>query len=225
MAGKRRLEPAYYLARLAPWLAGTRPEFINALVFRGLLGRYPDLEDNLLSVRESLFTKRPMDRRFPAVSGETVFGLRAWDVEPLELELAAGAREGTGDLGFELVGPVEEFTPGAFAKLHLDVHLPARFFPEPRARLEAYLRNAYLPYSLRREGERLRFELARKALKKKVLFSGFIEPYGVGDDDEEGLFLSLDVGPKFDLGAFLEMFDRRHLALHARASVSRIEWF
>jgi radical SAM superfamily enzyme YgiQ (UPF0313 family) len=223
MASKRRLESAHYLVRLAPWLAGTRPEFINALVFRGLLGRCPDLVDNLLSVRESLFTRRPMDRRFPAVSGEAVFGLRAWDVEALGLALRTGTRE-TGDSGFEMVGPIEGFTPGAFTKLHLDVHLPARFFPEPRARLEAYLRSVYVPYSLRREGERLRFELARKALKKRVLFSGYIEPYREGDDGEGGLFLSLDVGPKFDLGAFLETFGGKHLAHQARAHVSQIEW-
>jgi hypothetical protein len=39
-----------------------------------------------------------------------------------------------------------------FTQLHLDVHLSADFFPEPRARLEEYLRGAYLRYSLRREG-------------------------------------------------------------------------
>jgi hypothetical protein len=165
-----------------------------------------------------------MDRRFPAVSGETVFGLRAWDVEAMELALETRAREGIGDLGFEMVGPVEGFTPGVFTKLHLDVHLPARFFPEPRARLEAYLRNAYVPYSLRRDGERLCFELARKALKKKVLFGGFIEPYEEGDDGEGGVFLSLDVGHKFDLGAFLETFDGKRLALQALTHVSQVEW-
>jgi radical SAM superfamily enzyme YgiQ (UPF0313 family) len=224
MANKRRLEPVYYLVRLAPWLAGTRPEFINALVLKGLLGCCPDLVDNLLSVRESLFTQRPMDRRFPAVSGETVCGLRAWDVEALELALRAGAREGTGDSGFEIVGPIEGFAPGAFTKLHLDVHLPAQFFPEPRARLESYLRSVYVPYSLRREGERLRFELARKALKKKILLGGFMEPYAEGDDGEEGLFASLDVGSKFDLGALLGTFDGKRLALQARVHVSQIEW-
>ena len=46
------------------------------------------------------------------------------------------------------------------------MHLPGDFFPKPRARLEQYLRAAYLPYSLRREGDGYRFDLPKKALKE-----------------------------------------------------------
>jgi len=220
MAYKRRLRPVYFRLRLGPWLAGTLPEFVNAFVFKELLARYPELVDNLLSVRESLFTQRPNDRRFPSVSGETVFALKAWDVEALEHSLVE-AQDG-GGTGCEVLGRAEGFTPGEFTRLHLDVHLPADLFPEARARLEEYLRGAYLRYSLRREGERLRFDLPRKALKRKVLFGGFFEPYQ--HDSEEGLFASLDVGPKFDLGVFLETFSGESLSCYARVRVSEIEW-
>jgi hypothetical protein len=100
----------------------------------------------------------------------------------------------------------------------LDVHLPTDFFPKPRARLEQYLRGAYLPYSLRREGDGYRFDLPRKALKKKILFDGFLETR------EEGFFASLDVGSKFDLAAFLQTFGQQNLFRHMRARVSGIEW-
>nr|HID14918.1 radical SAM protein [Anaerolineae bacterium] len=216
MARKRRLQPAYFLLRLEPLLAGVLPEFLNAFVFKGMLTRYPELVDNLLVVRESLFTLRPNDRRFPAVSGETVFALKAWDVEALKRTLADS--RGHVGTGFEIIRPAERFTPGMFTRLHLDVHLPGDFFPEARARLEQYLRGAYLRYSLRREGACYRFDLPDKALKKRILFGGWFEVR------EDGFFASLDVGPKFDLGVFLQTFGQRNLFRHARVRVSGIEW-
>jgi len=214
MARKRRLEPVYFLLRLEPWLAGVLPEFLNGFVLKGLLTQYPELADNLLAVRESLFTLRPNASRFPAVSGETVFALKAWDAKALETRLFTKNPVS----GFEIIGPAEGFTPGAFTKLHVDVHLPGDLFPKPRARLEQYLRSAYLPYSLRREGDGYRFDLPKKALKKKILYGGFLE---TRDDD---FFASLDTGPKFDLAAFLQAFGRQNLFHHAQARVSGIEW-
>jgi ferredoxin len=226
MARKRRLQPVYFLLNLDALLAGVESAFLNAFVFREILAGCPDLVDNLLSVRENLFTLRPNDRRFPAVSGETVFALKAWDMEALAQALETGFLRGNLVSGCEIIGPVEGFTPGVFTRLHLDVHLPDDRFPEPRARLEHYLRSAYLPYSLRREGSRYRFDLPRKALKKRILFGGYFEPYrGEGGDKREGgLFASLDVGPKFDLAAFLETFGGEDLFHCARVRVSQIEW-
>jgi hypothetical protein len=140
--------------------------------------------------------------------------MKAWDVEGLE----AGFFPRNPASGFEIIGPAEGFTPGVFTRLHLDVHLPADIFPEPQARLEQYLRGAYLRYSLRREGTRYRFDLPRKALKKKILFDGFLET------QEGGFLASLDVGLKFDLGAFLQTFGGEDLFRHARARVSGIRW-
>ena len=219
---KRQLRPLYYTLRLESWLAGVEPALLNASVFKELLARYPDLTDNLLSVRESLFTVKPYDRQFPGASGETVFALKAWDAEALQRALVdAKARAGRG---FEILSPMQgftpgEFRPGEFRRLHLDLHLPGEFFPQPRARLEAYLRGAYVPYSLRREDEhRLAFDLPAKALKKKVLFGGLIE------SRDGGFLASLDVGPKFDLAALLGEFPGKNLHLHARVSISKIEW-
>jgi hypothetical protein len=141
--------------------------------------------------------------------------MKAWDVEAL-LETVFFPKPLVS--GFEIIGPAEGFTPGAFTRLHLDVHLPADIFPEPQARLEQYLRGAYLRYSLRREGARYRFDLPRKALKKKILFDGFLET------QESGFLASLDVGHKFDLGAFLQTFGGENLSRHARARVSGIRW-
>ncbi len=223
MARKRRLQPTYFRLRLEPWLAGVLPEYLNAFVFREIVTRYPELVDNLLSVRESLFTLRPNARRFPSMSGETVFALKAWDVEVLETRFfSKRSDKNLVSSGFEIVGPAEGFTPGVFTRLHLDVHLPGDLFLEPRVRLEEYLRGAYVRYSVRREEARYRFDLPKKALKKKILFGGFFETCK-GEGGEEFL-ASLDVGPKFDLMAFLQTFGGKGLYRHAQARVSEIEW-
>jgi hypothetical protein len=217
MDRKRQLEPAYVRLRTESWLSGVEPAFLNGFVFKELLTRYPELTDNLLSARESLFTVKPLDHQFPGVSGETVFALKAWDAASL-CQALSNSQELAGS-GFEIVGLAGEFCPGEFRRLHLDIHLPSASFPKPRARLEEYLRGAYLPYSLRREGEkRLVLDLPQKALKKKVLFGGFIEI------QENDFIASLEVGVKFDLGAFLHTFGEGNLACHAQVSSSKITW-
>jgi hypothetical protein len=220
MAHKRRLQPTYLLVRLDSWLADVVPEFLNGFVFKVILTGCPELVDNLLSVRESLFTVRPNDRCFPSVSGETVFGLKAWDVEALERALETKFFGENAASGVQVLGPAIGFKPGEFARLHMDVHLPADFFPEPRARLEQYLRGAYVRYSLRREDTHYRFDLPPKTLKKKILFAG---SFGAQEDDR-GFSASLDVGPKFDLMAFLGTFGGEGLPRHAEVRVSQIEW-
>jgi hypothetical protein len=42
--------------------------------------------------------------------------------------------------------------------------------------------------------------------------------------DEDGFFASLDVGPKFDLMAFLRTFGGENQFRHAQVQVSGIEW-
>jgi len=212
MARKRRLEWVYYRMQVDPGLTGVEPEFLNAFVFREILGRYPELTDNLLAVRESLFTVAPNDERFPVMGGETVFGLKGWDVEGLKRILE------TRFFPKNLVSEVSGFTPGVFTWLHLDLYLPGDLFPEARARLEEYLRGAYVPYSLRREGVGYRFDLPAKALKKKILFGGFLEVR------EDGFFAGLEVGPKFDLIGFLKRFGKENLIRLAQVRVVGVEW-
>ena len=154
------------------------------------------------------------------MSGETVFALKAWDVEQLGQALETRFPGENQVSGVEILGLAPRFIPGEFARLHLEVHLPAGLFPEPRARLEQYLRGAYVRYSLRREGVRYRFDLPPKALKKKILFGGSFETR----ERDQGYFASLDVGPKFDLMAFLRLFGGQGLARRARVRVSDIEW-
>jgi hypothetical protein len=216
MAHKRQLTPIYIRLRTAPRLANVEPAFLNSFIFREILASCPELADNLLSVHESLFTNKPLNHQFPGANGETVFALKAWDTT--EVYQALLGQQTHKWHAFEIIGPVETFTPGSFNRLHLDIRLPTNIFFEPRPRLEEYLRGAYLPYSLRREGkERLVFDLPDKAIKKKILFGGFIEEH------LEEFTASLDIGIKFDLQAFFSTFQRENLHYHARVTASELE--
>ncbi len=210
---KRRLRPLYYRLRTDPALSGVHPAFLNALVFRQVLARAPELTDNLLSVREALFTVPPNNRRFPTLGGETVFALRAWDADALRAVLSSLSALGEG---VEVLEPVEDFTPGAFAKAHLMLSLPVPL-PAARAALEGYLRGAYVPFSLRRNGEGYDIAVPSRGLKKKVLFGGHLE------GQEERTAMVLEVGPKFDLLALLGTVGGDLRAGDSRVEVSSVD--
>jgi hypothetical protein len=228
VARKRRLQPAYYVLRLNKVQPGVQPAFLNALLFKEMLTCYPALTDNLLSVRESLLTVAPPSRgrrsgkrgRYPTMSGESVFALYAWDVEALHAVLCGPID--TQEPTFDVVRQVDAFTPGVFRQLHLGLHLPAPLFKHPRQRLEAYLGDAYVPYSLRREEaqntgtRRYRFDVPAKGLKKKVILGGHFEV------DEAGFSAGLDIGPRFDLLAFVERFGCPDLLRYAKLESSDI---
>jgi hypothetical protein len=227
---KRHLQPLYVLCRVGGISPGIQPALLNALVLRGLLTRHPDLVDNLLAARESLFTVAPSTRRrrapkrprYTTMSGETVFALYAWDVDALLRALEVGPSQRrlvtslalkdahSSDLAaagaIEVLQVVEEFVPGVFTSLRLHLYLPAAVFESPRQHLEQYLAGAYVPYSLRREeaavagATRYRFDVPAKGLKKKVLLAGHFEI------DEGSLSACLEVGPRFDLLALLDCF-------------------
>lgn len=210
---KRRLRPLAYRFRTDASLSGVHPAFLNAFVFRRILAGGPELVDNLLSVREALFTVPPNHHRFPSLGGETVFALRAWDTDALREAL--NALSDLGD-GVEVLGPVEAFTPGAFASAHLRLSLP-RPLPAARAALEGYLRQAYIPFSLRREDAGYTVEIPPRGRKKKVLFGGRLEVF------PETTLLTLEIGPKFDLLALLRMAGCDLRAGDGRAEVLRVE--
>jgi hypothetical protein len=226
---KQRLQPIPYVLRFDGLEAGLHPAALNALVFQAILDRCPALIDNLLAVRENLFTVAPGKRgkgskrgRYPTMGGESVFALTAWDAAALQHALLE-----IGDAGsdrFGAVGPAEEFVPGTFTSCHLEMHLPEVHFAQARRQLDQYLHDAYVPYSLRREdplapgGSRYRFDVPKKGQKKKVLLGGVFET------GEAGLDASLDVGLRFDLLAFLERFGPSYHVPYATLRVSRIRW-
>jgi hypothetical protein len=223
MARKHRIKPLYVRVCVPRSLAGVRPAFLNAALQQALLAQHPEWTDNLLAVDESLFSLRPNSHRFPPLTGETVFALKAWDAEALADAFAAPPSPTAMPSVFDLLGLAEDFVPGAYTGLELDLSLPVRHFVEPRVHLEQYLRDAYLPYSLRRVSSpgssetRYSFDVPAKGLRKKILWAG---TFSLG---EKGMEAHLEIGPGFDLSAFLDTFyERAHY--HARVHITHIKW-
>ncbi len=88
MEAKAKLKPVYGRFWLPPDLAGATPEWLNAFVLRELLKALPEQAENLLGVRELLFTSGDHAARWPVFSGETLFTLKAWDTDKLLAALA-----------------------------------------------------------------------------------------------------------------------------------------
>jgi len=214
---KRRLRPVYVCLRLPPFVSGAAAEWINAWVMRGVLTAFPDQVENLLSVRESLFTAPENRSRYPSgLCGETVFAFKAWDPDALLRALAMGEK-GLRRF-FRYISLAEGFQPGRFERASLGLRLPRDPFPDAVRHLQAFLRAIYVPCNLRREGDRLRLDLPPKALRKRVIFGGEAE------EDGDVCHLYLEVGPKFDLLGFLRSFGRPDLYRLARVSVLDVSW-
>lgn len=232
VADKRQLKPVYVRLQLDPRWIGGRPPFVDAMVFKGLLDRFPVWTDHLLAVRESLFTTPANARRFPPMGGETVFALKAWDTALIEKGCTEIYRDLNRDTQKdtlceppchptgrpEILGLAEGFTPGEYTRLSLDMVLPAAHLANARGRLEAYLRGEHLPYALRREGEQYWFDVPKPGLKKKIVLGGWFETA------QDGFHAHLEVGPKFDLLALLEGFGGRGLHHLAHIICSGIAW-
>ncbi|MEA3310414.1 MAG: radical SAM protein [Chloroflexota bacterium] len=197
MRTKWRLRPLYVKMRVPSITAGVEPAWLNAWIFRYLLRSYPALADNLLAVQESLFTTARLKSQFGSWFGETVFALKAWDVDDLLWELS-GPEAAASESAY--LGVAADFEPGNFRQLRLNFTLPVRQFPAAGRRLRTYLQAHYLPNNVRREGQCYRFELAQKALKKQILLAGSYR------ETEEAFQAELAVGPKFDLGGYLSSF-------------------
>lgn len=229
MADKHRLKPLYVRVRVPSWLAGARPALLNAALLKGLLAWHPEWTDNLLAASESLFTVRPNGQRFPPLTGETVFALKVWDTEALQHGLlsqhspTAPQVHSTERATFKVLDLADGFEPGIYSRIGLDLDLPARFFVDPRVHLEQYLRDAYLPYSLRRvtplmeDETRYRFEVPPKGLRKRILWGGTFTLC------ESGMQARLEIGPGFDLLAFLGTFYPR-AQYNARAQITGVLW-
>lgn len=188
-ASKRQLIPLYRSVNLPDAYAGHQAAFVNAELMRHLLRHHPDLMDNLLSVKEALFTAGENEERFPVPSGQTVVAFRAWDRKALVSTLAAAA---------PLIGKevASGFQPGAFSKASCLLH--TALLPRDVAQsASTWLNSLHLPHTLCRAGEGWRLDLAPAALKKKVLYTCTLNPI------EGGTCLALDCSSKLPLREWL----------------------
>ncbi len=212
MERKRQLRPRYARLWLPPHVAGASPAWINAWVTQCLFRAHPHLAEQVLSVREALFSTKAHRRRYVGMYGEAVFAVRAWAPDAL-----AVVEAGWGD-DVRFLGWVDDFTPGHFRQMEIVLNLPVVHFPRAGDHLRRYLQAAHLPVNLRREGEGYRLDLSRKALKKRVVLAGHVV---MADGSWR---LRLTVTPKFDLVDFLRSFPGEDRHREARVEVVRLHF-
>lgn len=147
MARKVRLKPVYVRLNVPQEWSGATAESLNARMFAHLLQQNPKLTDNLLSVRESLFTPRRV-----AVTGETVFALKAWEPSALGLK------------------PLEDYVPEMFRQAKVELRQPGI-----GARVQEWLRAERIPFSAHRDGNGYRLEIPDAARKKRFVFDAYVE--------------------------------------------------
>lgn len=209
---KRRLRPVNAVFRLSPLVRGVRPAWANAFSFQKLLSLLPELADNLLAVEEQLFSVGDNLARFGIVGGETVLALKAWDNDRLVRALSKPGAAICREVAF--LSFAEGFKPGVFRRAHVDVGLHVSSPDEAGSRLSAFLRDAHLPVSIRREGAGYLLEIRGKGGKREVLTGG---TYGVKDNSFSA---HLEIGPRFDLQQFVHDICGGECALDDKIEIS-----
>lgn len=225
MRKKWQTQPIYARVWLPPVVATAEPAWVHAFVMRSLLEAYPDLAETLLAAQEAVFTTRANAGRYVGLFGETVVGLKAWDVVALGRRLGDAGVPDDGCVlpgGVRFLGLLEQFEPGAFRQMDLHLRLPLAHFPDAGRQLRGYLQAQYVPVNLRNVGvdggpsAAYRFEIPEKARKKRVLLEGsYCESEGTFEAD-------LTVTPKFDLVDYLRSFAGPARYREALAEVRRL---
>jgi hypothetical protein len=142
MARKARLKPVYVRLQIPREWRGATTESLNARMFARLLQQSPGLIDNLLSVREAIFTSRGF-----SVTGETVFALKAWDPSALGLELLA------------------DFSPEMFRQATIEIGRIGI-----GEQLQDWLHAEHIPFTTQRDSEGYHLRIPPVAHKKKIVF-------------------------------------------------------
>ncbi|TAN38716.1 MAG: hypothetical protein EPN23_01590 [Verrucomicrobia bacterium] len=243
METKTKLKPVYGRFWLAPELAGVTPEWLNAYVLRELLAIHPEQTENLLRVRESLFTTNENAERWPIFSGETIFALEAWDAKRLRTILEENNFLVGGSSSSRDARPVVPFT----RELELPPTKPSSVGPTQKIRwlgeifpnlgktntpvfqtLEIAL---HLPQEFFPDSEnvfqrwlktrRVAFSLRRTEHGLRLELDSKKKAFLAAANLEPHLF-RLTVGPAFDLADFLRAFGEPGRARRASVVVQSI---
>jgi hypothetical protein len=195
---KRQLKPVFLTLRLPAIAAWCSAEWVGAYAMRTLLEKLPAQWENLLVLRESLFSHLELRSQWAGLAGETVFGAKVWDRDAWLQALANLNAEQATAIGLGLVPG--DWQEGTFRRARLRLRLTKVDHRQVIERLSAFLEKSYCPARQLRRGDHLIFEVSEKALKKKVLFEGTLTSGGA-----ESL-LEWSVGPRFDPRQWVRLF-------------------
>jgi hypothetical protein len=203
LAKKRRLAAVHVRVTVPPEAAGFGSEWLDAWLARRLYREHPALVDTVLSVREALIGPWCGTRLVSPWHGATVAAVTAWEWD--------------GEASRSYERAPAGFAPGVFAALDLEIDLLHDVFPWAAEGIEAWLRNDRTPATVRRVDASWTIGLPEAWLKRGLLLGGGWRDTG------QGIVVTLRVGRKFDLPAFLAGVAGPDAARLARVRVAGFE--
>ncbi|MBN1873878.1 MAG: hypothetical protein JXA33_06580 [Anaerolineae bacterium] len=238
MRAKWQLKPLYARVWIPPEVAGVEPEWLDAWLLREILKIYPDLDDTLLAVEESLFTTKQLRKQYTGMWGETVVAMSMWEQKVKgareQGSKGAGGQRGKGtaplppcslaplllrsSAPLHFLGWLDNFEPGMFERMEIELRLPPAHFPGAGLQLRQFLQAGYVPVNVRREEDGYCFDISKKALKKRVLFAGTYT------ETPSHFVARLTVSSKFDLMGYLRSFSEPGRWREASVEVIQIQY-
>jgi radical SAM superfamily enzyme YgiQ (UPF0313 family) len=203
IAKKHRLAPVHVRVEVPAEASGFGGEWLDAWLARQMFREHPPLVDTVLSVREALIGPWTGPRLVSPWHGVTIVAVTAW-----EWSKEASRAYERAPAGFE---------PGVFTTLDLEVDLPHEVFPWAAEGIATWLRNDRTPATVRRTEQTWTIVLPEAWLKRRSLLGGGWRDTG------EGIMVSIRVGRKFDLPAFLSGVAGSEAARLARVRVVGFE--
>jgi len=193
---KQRITPCFVKVRLGESFSHATFEWISAQLLRLLLAAMPGEEENLLSAEEALFLSLRLRDHFPVPTGETIIAVKPWDHARFLQQLKKVSGLCTGDL--TILEPVTPFTPGEFVSALWQVEC-AGAKHDIDATVAEWLKSTHLLFSLQKDENTTRFNLAPASLKKREVLDV------VCRQENDNVVCDLTVTPKTDISALIRL--------------------
>ncbi len=197
---KARMSAGLIIADIPVRYAGVTDEWLNAAVMRQLLNMFPDEMENILAVQELLFTAaRSKGGVQIPLYGETVFGVKAWNIEKFIGKLQAASH--LGEITFRVPAVmVQRSEPVRLKSVELRFLCRSDNGVAPDRELAEFMRSQHISFTLRRMESEYRMEITGKKRDLELISEC---AYSFSD---EGCYFRLTVGPRFELDMLRRCF-------------------
>lgn len=199
VAEKARMNEFCLTAYVPAEFAGVDREWLSSAFMRDFFKMFPRQLDNLLSAEESMFTLARGNSGKVPFYGETVFALKAWDVELIREDLNSGCQEGVGLFG-AIHEVHEDYTAGKYKSAEISFSCSQAVIPDADRVLSEFLRAHHINFTLLRMEHGYGFEVANKKRARELIA-------GASYSLAEGVYsFRVTVGPRCDLNALYQAF-------------------
>jgi hypothetical protein len=176
MEEKRTVATLYARVRLPRSISGASSQWSNAWMMREVLAAYPLLVDNLLSIRESIFSRDSNGEGWFHWFGATAIAVQGSDLSALKRVLEEGsAAPDSRSPAFSIDGFPERIKPGRYSSLRLMLSTSLLLYAEATERLSQYLRLEHIPATAVRNSFGYEFQIAPKYRRKGIMYAGSIK--------------------------------------------------